>query len=173
MAVAEAHHHDKARAQEYFDKIFRVLPDISDLSTLQYMFCNSVTFLLTTQVTPANLEKVENLGEMCLKRAQVTGNELVLAQVQLAMAKLITHLVASSYYTSVANLIPNLEAKVVGPGPMALMRSVSVTNLSHFQQVQQRQQLLQHKQQPEPKTDTVIVLDGHTTKVRYFLRYAG
>jgi hypothetical protein len=126
--VAEAHHNNKVQAQEYFDKIFRILPDITDLPSLRYIFHNVVTYLtILIDVTPANLEKVESLGTTCSKRAQAMGNELVLAQVNLSLSMLITHLVSISYYTS------------QGPGDSeGMVRSMSVTNLSHFQQIQQR-----------------------------------
>lgn len=85
--------------------------------------------------SPPNLEKVEQLGKNCLKRAQATGNELVLANVNLALAVLTTHLVtvtASSLIRSPSN------ASDDGTG---MVRSASVSNLSHFQQIQQRKQL--------------------------------
>lgn len=69
--MAELHHHEKARAQEYFDKAFRLIPEITELTVLQYMFENSVHFLSLSNVSPANLEKIENLGGVCVKRAQV------------------------------------------------------------------------------------------------------
>jgi hypothetical protein len=114
------------QAQEYFDKIFRLMHNITDLSSLQHIFHNVVLYLtILHEVTPTNLEKVETLGTTCLKRAQSTGNELVLVHVYLTLSTLTTHLVSTS---SLARVGSDLE----------MVRSASMTNLSHFQQIQQR-----------------------------------
>jgi hypothetical protein len=126
--VAEAHHNNKVQAHEYFEKIFRLLQDIVDLSSLQYIFHNLVMYLtILGEVTPANLEKVGTLGATCMKRVQAMGNELVLAQVNLSLSTLISHLVSMSYYTNHGS-----------DADLRMVRSMSVTNLSHFQQIQHR-----------------------------------
>ena len=62
------------------------------------------------------------------------SNELVLAQVNLSMSVLISHLVSTSYYSS-THARDDYEEE---DPDLRMVRIRSVSNLSHFQQIQQR-----------------------------------
>lgn len=65
-----------------------------------------------------------------MKRAQAMGNELALAQVNLSLATLTSHLISMHYYSQQDGGGENETAGMV--------KSMSVKNLSHFQQIQHR-----------------------------------
>lgn len=110
------------------------MPDISDISSQQYIFSNMVLYItILMESNPPNLEKVEQLGSSCLKRAQTSGNELVIANIYLSLGILTTHLATIN-----ATSLTRSSSAESDPG---MVRSASSTNLSHFQQIQQRKQL--------------------------------